>query len=160
MHAVRLPEADQPDLTSGSMSDGRQLFHSCMTGFMCLIMMALLLLGGRLLLPVAGLQTGAALIAGAILFEVFAAIVLVLQIRDYCRIIRRFEYDGRALRFWTLGSSHEQVREVCHVARVHQGRGSASGIGYAIVFRDGKKLYLDSGIPNGWMLADRLRLDT
>jgi len=141
------------------MSKGRQLYHAMATGFMCVILTALILLGGRFLAPIGEMQTNVSLMAGAIIFEVFAIVGIILQIRDYCRIVRQYTYDGRAFRYETLASSVERVRSITEIADISQGRGRAPSMGYAITFQGGKKVYLDYTLPNAREAAERLRLD-
>lgn len=141
------------------MSSGRQLYHACATGFVCLLLLAVILLGGRFLMPIAGIPASAALAAGTLIFEAIAILVIVLQIRDYCRIVREFSYDGIALRYSTLGSSRPRSRDLYQIADIRQGRVRAPSIGFAVVFRDGKKVYLDYSLPHAREVAERLRLD-
>jgi hypothetical protein len=145
--------------SSGTMSPGRQTYHACTTALMCGLFVAIMLLAGRFLLPLPGFQASGALLGCAIFFEIAAAGAIVLQVRDYCRIVRQFEYNGQLLRFWTLGSSQAQNRELSQIVDILQGRARAPSIGFALVFKDGKKAYLDYSLPNARSTAERLRLD-
>ena len=151
--------AVQPSETSGEMSHGRQVYHACMTAFMCLMFLALALLAGRFLVPIHDFPASSVLVAAAILFEIFVAGGIYLQIRNYCRIIRQFSYDGRSLKYGTLGSSQEQLRDVKQIIDVRQGRMGAPSIGFSVVFSDNKKVYLDYSMPHAREAAERLRLD-
>ncbi len=75
------------------------------------------------------------------------------------RLIKEFNYDGRAFTFNTLASSEMQVRHVSDIEEVGEWRGRGGPLGYRIKFRDGAKLYLHNGVSNAGALAERLRSD-
>jgi len=75
------------------------------------------------------------------------------------RLIKEFTYDGGTLTFNTLASPETQVRYVSGIEEVSEWSGRGGPQGYCIKFRDGAKLYLQNGVSNAAVLAERLRSD-
>jgi hypothetical protein len=75
------------------------------------------------------------------------------------RLIKEFSYDGRTLTFNSLASSEMAVRDLSAIEEVSEWTGRGGPQGYCIRFRDGAKLYLQNGVSNAAVLAERLRCD-
>ena len=75
------------------------------------------------------------------------------------RLIKEFHYDGRTLTFNTLASSETQVRDLSAIEEVSEWTGRGGPLGYCVKFRDGAKLYLQNGVSNAAVLAERLHYD-
>jgi hypothetical protein len=78
------------------------------------------------------------------------------------RLIKDFIWDGRALRFHTLGVEQEQLRDIAEFSWLRDWSGRGGRIGYRIRFRDGQKVYLDITTPNAAAAAQQMqaRIDT
>ena len=146
----------------GVMPKFQQRLHAWgFCGFMCLLFTGLTFLGTAVF--VAGL-TGAgpnpvAYVLFGGFFAAFAVWAIVSQVRGLHTLVREFSYDGRWLRFRTIVSSQEQARELPDVVEVREGRSHRGSMGHCVAFRDGKRVYLDGWLQNGWILADQLRFD-
>jgi hypothetical protein len=129
---------------------------------MCLWFAGLCALAGAVL--VAGL-TGVAFdpvvcVLCSVPFGAFAVWALVSLLRGLKTLVREFSYDGRLLRFRTIGQTREQVRALSELAEVREGQASrGQAIGYCLAFRDGQKVYLDYWLQNAPVLVEQLRLD-
>jgi hypothetical protein len=150
-------------MISGRLPRFQRWYHLCVSGFMCLLFAGLGVMGSTVCIaglmgvgpnPVAYVVFGAPFAA----FAVWAIISQVRSLRG--ELVREFSYDGRVLRFRTIASSEEQVRELCEIAEVREGRSSRSPpTGYLLRFRDGRRLVLDYWLQNVVALAVQLRTD-
>ena len=50
-----------------------------------------------------------------------------------------------------------QTRDVTEIASIRDWRGRSGTLGYRLVFRDGRKAYLENCVSNAMALADQLR---
>ena len=148
-------------MLSGEMSKFQQWRHICECGFMCLLFAGLCVLGGGVC--VAGL-TGAgdnpvAFVLFGAPFAAFAVWAIVGLVRGLKMLVREFSFDGRVLRFRTIASSQEQVRELHEIAEVRRPESGGRGppIGDCVAFRGGTRVWLPYELQNGWMLFEQLR---
>ena len=147
-------------MISGMMPKVAQWGHHCACGFMCLLFAGLAVLGGAVCTAgLMGMGPVEYVVFGAP-FAAFAVWAIVSLIRSQKTLVREFSYDGRLLRFRTLASAEEQLRELHDIAEIREGQSSRSqAIGYCLRFRDGLKVYLDYSIHNVAVLAEQLRFD-
>ena len=146
----------------GVMPRFRRWVHFSACGFMCLFFAGFGVLAGAVCAagfvgvgpnPVAYVLFGAPIAA-------LAAWAIISLVRGVKTLVREYCYDGRLLRFRTITSLEEQVRELQGIAEIRDGRSSrAQAIGYCLRFRDGKKVYLDYSLENVAVLAEQLRFD-
>lgn len=99
---------------------------------------------------------GPARIIVTLLFATAASIGAGMQFRIRKRIIRQFSYDGRELRFRTLGTSGEQIWRLADIIAVQESRGHAPGIGYPVSLYDGRDVILDYSVQNSAVVAQRM----
>src|SRR5262245_44599054 len=121
----------------------RRWGHFSACGFMSLLFAGLGVLGGVVCaagLAGAGPSPAAYVLFGAP-FAALAVCAIISLFRGLKTVVREFSYDGRLLRFRTLTSSEEQIRELHEIAEVRQGQSSRGpAIGYCLRFRDGQKV--------------------
>lgn len=78
------------------------------------------------------------------------------------RVIGECEYDGRTIRFQTIGQPAEQAHALEELSEIgewlgQQGRGSLGQmLGYRLSFRDGRQVLLSVGVARAKELARRL----
>ncbi len=75
------------------------------------------------------------------------------------RSITEFSYDGRALRYRTLGRPEMQMRDLSEIKDVGEWRGRGGPQGYKLKFSDGANVYLQYGVSNATAAAERIRYD-
>ncbi len=146
----------------GAMPKWRQWFHFCASCFMCLLFSGVALFVAISIFRGARPRDAAApapLIVGGLLFVIVAIVGAGLQFLGRRRIIRQFSYDGRELRFRTLGTSGEQVWRLADITAVQQSRGREPEIGYRVSRRDGRYVILDYAVQNSAAAALRMQLD-
>jgi hypothetical protein len=142
---------------AGAMPKWRQYFNRFAGGFMCVLFAGLGVMSARIAFA-SDARTDKARI---IVTLIFAAVTCAIagQFWFQRRILCVFEYDGRTLRFRTLGIPQTQVRLPADIAQVKEWRGRGGPIGYRLVFRDGWKVYLEYSVANSIALANQLRWD-
>ena len=124
---------------------------------MCLLFTAFAFMTAWPVLRAKASRAPTALWVAGFVYLAVAVLSIGLQLWFRRRIISEFEFEGRSLRFRTLGISSTEVRDVSEIARVRDWRGRNGMIGYRLAFRDGRKVYLERAVPNATAFADRLR---
>lgn len=146
-------------MISGTMPKWQQNFHRFGFGLMCLLFGGFGLLNGRFLLLARQAGPAKGLVLSSLVFITIAGFGVGMQVWFWRRIIREFSYDGRALRFRTLGTTEMKTRDLREIADVREWRGRGGQLGYRLVFRDGQKIYLQYGVPNSVAAAEQIRRD-
>jgi hypothetical protein len=125
------------------------------------VLMCLLLGGVGLVNGLSLLRAGSVRPAKGLLFisVAWAGFAIGTQLWFQRRIVCGFDYDGHRLQFRTLGIPRMQVRPLDDIAKVEEWRGRGVPIGYRLVFRDGRKVYLMYSVANSIPLANQLRRD-
>jgi hypothetical protein len=144
------------------MASFQRWVHIAACGFLCLFFAGLGTVAGAV--SIAGLMGAGSNPVAYVLFGcpflAFAVWAIVSQVRGLRRLVREFSYDGHVLRFRSIASSEEQIRELHEIAEIREGRSSRSQpIGYCLRFRDGQRLDLDYWVENAALLAEQLRFD-
>jgi hypothetical protein len=141
---------------SGALPKWQQYFHTAAFALMCALFAGFGLFGGRFLLRSADWQfTG--LLVSSLVFIAIAVLSIGLQVWFWRRIVSEFTYDGRALRFRTLGNAEMQTRDLSEIADLNVWRGRGGPLGYRLHFRDGGKIYLQYAVSNCVAVAEHLR---
>ena len=139
------------------MPKWRQRFYTIAGGFMCLLFAGFAFLAARpLLRPEANGPQRGLLIASSVYLAV-ALLSIGVQIWFHRRIISEFHFDGRSLRFRTLGISSMETRDVSEIARIRDWRGRSGALGYRLFFRDGGKAYLEYSVSNAIAVVEQQR---
>jgi hypothetical protein len=116
---------------------------------------------GLFILRLGWLSENAQVRRGAVFMIVWITLIaglgVVSAVWFWRRIATEFSYDGRALRFRTLGSSKAQLRGLMEIVGVDDWRGRGGGLGFRIKFRDGGKIYLQFGLSQAEVLAAEIR---
>ncbi|MBZ5606701.1 MAG: hypothetical protein LAP38_00475 [Acidobacteriia bacterium] len=146
-------------MNSGTMPKWQQRLHQGAFGVMCLLLGAFGVLSARFLFPAGGVRPSQGLVVSSLVMVAVAGSGIVLQVRTRRRLVKEFSYDGRALRFSTLGTVEMQVRDLSEIAEVGKWRGRGGPLGYRLRFRDGAKLYLQNGVSNAVAAAEQIRRD-
>ena len=94
-----------------------------------------------------------AILVFSCLFIAFTCVAIGGQVSFRRRIVKEFTYDGYTLQFSTLGTAMPQTRALSEIAGLREWKGRGGPFGYRITFRDGKKIYLQYGIPNAVAVA-------
>lgn len=140
-HVIRNEPAP---VISGVMPRWRQRFYTIAGGFMCLLFAGFALLAARpLLRPEANGPQRGLLIASSVYLAV-ALLSIGMQLWFHRRIISEFHFDGRSLRFRTLGISSMETREVSEIVGIRDWRG-----------RSGRPR-LPAGFPRWWKSLPRV----
>jgi hypothetical protein len=82
-----------------------------------------------------------------------------MQVWFWRRIVNELSYDGRALRFRTLGTAEMRARDLSEIADLAEWQGRGGPIGYRLRFRDGEKVYLQFGVSNSTAAVEQIRRD-
>jgi hypothetical protein len=150
--------ADYNTVISGAMPKWRRYFHRFAGGFMWVFFTGLGLISARLLLAAAARPNKAPILASLIMLAL-ATSAIAGQFWFQRRIVCEFDYDGLTLQFRTLGIPQTHVRPLAEIAQVKEWRGRGGPIGYRLVFREGRKVYLEYSVTNSIALANQLRWD-
>src|SRR5437870_3289276 len=97
------------------------------------------------------------LLLSSLAFVAIAVFSVGLQLWFWRRIVCEFNYDGRVLRFRTLGIPGMQSREMSDIADLRDWRGRGGSVGYRLRFANGEKVYLQYGVSNSDALAEEIR---
>jgi len=124
---------------------------------MCLLFGGLFVLSLRILLP--GKGANRSQIAASLIMMAVSVSTIAMQFRFRTRIVREFSYDGRALRFNTLGSPAQETRDRSDIEKISEWQGRGGTQGYKIRFRGGKTIYLSSAVTNSREAAERISTD-
>jgi hypothetical protein len=135
-------------MISGTMPKWQQIGHGFGFWTMCVLFTALGLFNIRLLLHAWESGSPRSVLLFTFLFIAFACVAIGGQVSFRRRIVKEFTYDGYTLRFSTLGTAMQQTRAVSEIATLREWKGRGGPLGFRIAFRDGKKIYLQYGIPN------------
>jgi hypothetical protein len=115
------------------------------------------LIGGRNLFGTAGLLPARGLVIASLVFIVWAAFLIGLNLWFGRRIITEFAFDGQWFSFKTLGASETQRRGLSEIADVRDWRGRGQYLGHILVFRPRGKAYLEYSVSNSAAVAEQLR---
>ena len=124
---------------------------------MCLLFTGFALMTAWPLLHPEAIPPPTALRIASFVYVAVAVLSIGIQFWFRRRIISEFEFNGRSLRFRTLGISSMETRDVSEIASIRDWRGRSGMLGYRLVFRDGRKAYLERAVPNATAVAGRLR---
>jgi len=106
---------------------------------MCLLYCGLGLLSVRLLFFTREVPPAKVAYFGSqVVMLIMTAGLIGMLIRLRRRTVTEFTYDGRALRFRTLGVPDMQMRDLSEIAAVQEWRGRGGSNGYRFRFRDGE----------------------
>ena len=139
------------------MPNGQRYYHRVATGFMCLLFAGFGVLTVYPLLRPAASQPGKWLWIASLVYAAIAGMGIVLQFWFQTSIIGEFHLDEHTFRFRPLGRSTMQTRTLSEIANVREWRGRGQSLGYALVFRDGSKAYLQYCVSNSTAAAEILR---
>ena len=135
----------------------QRFHHGFGFAFVCVAFTAMGIMNVRILIAARGTAGARAQIVVSILFLAFIVFGIGGQFWYRRRIIDEFSWEGRALRFHTLGASEAEIRDVFEINKIGDWRGRGGSLGYKIVLRDGRKYYLPCGIPNAPQAAAEIR---
>jgi hypothetical protein len=133
---------------SGTMPKWQQNGHAFGFWSMCVLFTAFGLFNVRLLLHAWESGAPRPALFFSFLFIAFVCVAIGGQVSFRRRIVKEFTYDGYTLQFSTLGTAMPQTRALSEIAGLREWKGRGGSFGYRIAFRDGKKIYLQYGIPN------------
>ena len=145
------------ELISGVMPRWQQITHRFSIGVMCVMFGGFFLYNAHLLKLLQNPQSRKGALFMTAWIGLIAAFGGISTWWFWRRLIVEFTYDGRALRFRTLGKPRMELRDASEIAELGDWRGRGGSIGYKIKFRDGAKAYLQFGTPNASILAESLR---
>src|SRR5260370_12494287 len=141
------------------MPKWQQNFHTIGFGVMCLLFGGFGLFTGRFLLRAGDVGPTRGLVVSSLVFVAIAVFGIGMQVWFRRRIVNEFSYDGRALRFRTLGTAEMQTRDVSEIVDLGEWRGRGGPLGYRLRFRDGGKGYLQFGVSNSTVAAEVISRD-
>ena len=124
-------------------------FLSLLFGGLGLVSLRLLFFGPRE-------SANKAAVFGSLVMLALSASLIGMNMWFRRRIVDEFSYDGRALRFRTLGAPAVQTRDVSEIAAVSLWQGRGGSHGYRIRFRDGEKIFLQNTVPNSGEAAEQI----
>lgn len=143
---------------SGVMPQWQKRFHRTAGAVMCLLFVAFGFLTARPLFRTVPAVPGKTLLIASVLYLAAAAVGIGMQLWFQRRIISEFLFDGRSFRYRTLGVSTFETRALSEIAAIRDWRGRSQPIGYKLLFRDGRKAYLQYCVSNSKVVAEQLRL--
>ena len=144
-------------MISGTMPRWQQNIHMFGFGLMCLLLGGFGLRSIRFLLPVRGVWPSKGLFVSSLVFMAVASFGIGMQLWFRRRLVKEFSYEGRALRYRTLGTAELQTRDLSEIAEIGDWRGRGGSLGYRLRFRDGEKIYLQHGVSNSAAAAEQIR---
>ena len=139
------------------MPKWQQNLHTFAFGVMCVLFAGFGLFSGRFLLHAGDYWQAKGLLVSSLVFVAIAALSIGLQVWFWRRIVSEFTYEGRALRFRTLGNAEMQTRDLSEIAELNVWRGRGGPLGYRLRFRDGGKIYLQYAVSNSVTAAEHIR---
>jgi hypothetical protein len=142
---------------SGTMPKWQRYVHTFGSGFMCLFFCGLGLLCVRLLLTREAPSAKVPYYASVVVMLTMSAGLIAMLLRSRRRIVTEFTYDGRALRFCTLGAPEMQIRDLSEIDKIQDWQGRGGSMGYRFRFRDGAKIYVEYAVSNAVTLAETIR---
>lgn len=126
---------------------------------MCVLFGGLFVLSFRVFLPAKSAGSNRGQIAASLVLMAVSILAIVIQFRFRKRMIKEFSYDGRALRFNTLGSPLQEIRDLSEIEKLSEWRGRGGTQGYKIRLRAGKTVYLSNAVTNSREVAVRIWKD-
>ncbi|HXP83555.1 MAG TPA: hypothetical protein VN841_02475 [Bryobacteraceae bacterium] len=142
---------------SGVMPKWRRYYHAIATGFMCLLFVGIGVMNGRFALAPATGRPNRGIIFVSFLFIVLACFGVGGQFWFRRRVIDEFSFDGRALRFRTLGIPEIETRDISEITQLREWRGRGAPLGYRLTLRGGRKLYLEYSVSMSTALAEQIQ---
>jgi hypothetical protein len=146
-------------VVAGELPRWQQGVHSLTYVVMSLLFGGLLLLSVRFLFPVKGVSPTKGQTASSVVMMGISGGVIAMQLRFRRNIIKQYSYDGRALRYSTLGSPATETRDLSEIEEIGEWRGRGNLLGYKLRFRDRKTVYLQYGATNSVAMALRIWKD-
>ena len=137
----------------------QRAFHTFACWFMCVAFGGLFVLSLRIFLPGKSAAPNRGQIAASVVMMAVSILAIALQFRFRRRMIKEFSYDGRALRFSTLGSPLQEVRDLSEIEKLSEWQGRGGTQGYKIRLRGGKTVYLSNAVTNSREVAVRIWKD-
>ena len=145
------------ELISGVMPKWQQVTHRFTIGAMCAFFLGFFLYNNHFLDQLRNPQAQKGALFMTVWIVAVAAIGGISTWWLWRRLVVEFTYDGRALRFRTLGRPQMELRDVSEIVQMKDWRGRGGSMGYKIKFRDGAKIYLQFGTPNVTALGEAIR---
>ena len=103
--------------------------------------------------------TNGSMALAASAFITISAGLIALQIREYRRLVRDYNYDGWQLRFRTMGSQTDEDWRLFEFKHLRELRGRSSRLGCRLQLKDGRVVYLYNTVSNLDALVMALRSD-
>ena|SRR5579872_929604 len=146
-----------PAVIAGSMPRVLRYSHTLGLAFMCVILVTFGLFVTGFLFPAGSPGPGPIVPGSGLVMVAVPALVVGTQLWFSHRLVSEFSFDGRLLRFRTLGLAQTQTRDVFEIAELSDWRGRGASLGYRLRFRDGAKIFLQYRVSNASAVATQLR---
>ena len=140
---------------SGQLPKWRLYFHWGSCAFMCVLFAGFGLFNLHLMAaaPAKSQRTV------SVIFLAFAAVAVIGMLWYLRRIISEFGYDGSTLTFRTVGKREPQTLPRAEIESIREWRGKGGRMGYRLLCRGRRRLYLEFAAENSIELINRLRKD-
>ena len=144
-------------MIAGIMPRWLRYSHTLGLVFMGLLFVTFSLFTLGLLFPAGGGGQAPVVPGSGLVMVLIPALVVGTQLWFRHRLVSEFSFDGRLLRFRTLGLAETQTRDVLEIAELSDWRGRGGSLGYRLRFRDGAKIYLQYRVSNASAVAEQIR---
>ena len=142
---------------SGAMPKWRRYYFTIASGFICLLFAGFALMNARFLLPLTRTGNYRPVFVSSLVIAGVASFGVGAQLWYRRRMIDEFSFDGRALRFRTLGIPEMETRDISEITQLREWRGRGTPLGYRLTLRGGRKVYLEYSVSMSTRLAEQIQ---